>query len=147
MNKKHRLLLLIITVSISVGLAASHLAEARNATQRPHSQLAVVWTTGDPYVAHRMVLMYVHASQKQEWFHENLVIVWGPSAKLLAEDEELQAKVKSMQESGVRFQACIACANMYGVVEKLRDLDIEVKGMGKPLTQLLQDNNWKVLTF
>lgn len=147
MNKKHLFLLLTVAISISVAFAASHWAEAQNATKRPHSQLAVVWTTADPYVAHRMVLMYVHASQQQKWFEENLVIVWGPSAKLLTEDKELQAKVKSMQKAGVRFQACIACANMYGVTEKLRDLDIEVKGMGKPLTQLLQDNNWKVLTF
>jgi hypothetical protein len=66
---------------------------------------------------------------------------------LLAADKGLQEKVKGMMESGVRFQACVACADMYGVSPDLRELGVEVKGMGKPLTELLQDEAWKVLSF
>ena len=36
---------------------------------------------------------------------------------------------------------------MYGVTPALRDLGVEVKFMGEPLTGLLQDGGWKVLTF
>lgn len=122
-------------------------APAQEAPAKAPTRLAVVWTTGDRFVAERMLLMYVHASQRAKWFDENLVIVWGPSSKLLTEDEKLQAKVKAMQKAGVRFQACIACATMYGVVQQLRDLDIEVKPMGAPLTKLLQDDGWDVMTF
>ena len=111
------------------------------------TRLAVVWTSGDPDVAHKMTFMYVHASQKSDWFDENLVIVWGPSSKLLSEDEALQEKVKAMMEDGVRFQACQACADMYGVSPKLRELGIEVKYMGTPLTEMLQDDGWEVMTF
>jgi hypothetical protein len=32
--------------------------------------------------------------------------VWGPSAKLLAENEELQGDVKAMQEEGVLRELC-----------------------------------------
>lgn len=46
-------------------------------------------------------------------------------------------KIKAMGEDGVILKACIVCANMYGVTEKLRELGIEVKGMGKPLTDYL----------
>lgn len=130
-----------------LALAASHFASAQNAEETEPKRLAVVWTSGDPDVAHRMVLMYVHASQKHAWFNENLVIVWGPSARLLAGDKDLQAKVKSMIDDGVRFQACVVCADMYGVAPALSEMGIEVKPMGDPLTRLLQDDGWDVMTF
>ena len=40
--------------------------------------------------------------------------------------------------AGVDVVACAACADMFGVREKLESLGIEVKGMGHPLTQLLK---------
>ena len=74
------------------------------------------------------------------------LIVWGPSARLLAGDKDLQAKIKAMIKDGVVVQACIACADSYGVTETLRGLGIEVKAMGKPLTDILQ-SDYKTLTF
>jgi hypothetical protein len=130
---------------LGISLAVWGLTRAAERENAAPTRLAVVWTSGDPDVAHKMVLMYMHASQRNGWFDENLVIVWGPSSRLLAGDKDLQAKVRAMQDDGVKFQACIACANMYGVADALRELDIEVKGMGKPLTGLLQEDGWKVL--
>ena len=109
-------------------------------------RLAVVWTSADPDVAHNVCLMYTHAAKTNKWFDEVRLIVWGPSAKLLAENEDLQAKLKAMQKDGVILQACVQCANSYGVSDALRNLGIEVKGMGKPLTDFLQ-SGYKVLTF
>ena len=112
----------------------------------PNSRLAVIWTSGDPEVAHRVCFMYTDNAKKQKWFDEVTLIVWGPSARLLAGDKDLQAKVKGMLDDGVKVQACIACADSYGVTEQLRKMGIEVKGMGKPLTDLIQQG-WHVLTF
>lgn len=147
MNKPTILLAVVVVTCLAMGLAASRFAGAESGDDKLPTRLAVVWTSGDADVAHRMVLMYVHASQKRSWFDENLVIVWGPSARLLAGDKDLQAKVKAMIHDGVKFQACIVCADMYGVSPVLRDLGIEVKPMGEPLTRLLQDDGWDVLTF
>jgi hypothetical protein len=90
--------------------------------------------------------MYTHAARRANWFDEVRLIVWGPSARLLAADKDLQAKVKAMMDDGVIVEACIACADSYGVTQALRDLDIEVKGMGQPLTEML-NSGYKVLTF
>ena len=109
-------------------------------------KLAVVWTSGDSEVAHKMCLMYTHAARSAGWFDEVTLIVWGPSSRLLAGDRELQTKIKSMMDSGVVVQACVVCADMYGVADNLRALGIEVKGMGKPLSEMLKAD-WKVLTF
>ena len=107
---------------------------------------AILWTSGDPEVAHRMVFMYLGNSQKAQWYDENLLIVWGPSARLLAADKDLKAEVTKMMADGVRVQACITCAELYGVVEELRKLGIEVKSMGRPLADLVK-SDWHVLTL
>jgi hypothetical protein len=110
------------------------------------TRLAVVWSSGDPDVAHRVCLMYTHAAHKAKWFDEVRLVVWGPSARLLAADKDLQAKIAKMQKDGLKVQACVVCADSYGVSDDLRAMGIEVKGMGKPLSNYLQ-SGWKVLTF
>jgi len=84
-------------------------------------KLVVVWTSGDPNVAEKVALMYTHAARTSGWFKEVTLVVWGPSAKLISENSKLQEKVKAMQKDGVVVEACIACANLYGVTEDLRN--------------------------
>ena len=79
-------------------------------------------------------------------FNEVTVIIWGPSAKLTAENVKVQEQLKAMQYDGVEIRACIACADAYGVTEQLKNLNIEVAGMGKPLSDYLKSNA-KVITF
>ncbi|MBN1292422.1 MAG: DsrE family protein [Candidatus Latescibacteria bacterium] len=110
------------------------------------SKLAIVWTSGDRDVALKMVFMYANNAKKNKWFDQVRLVVWGPSSLLLSVDKELQDYVKTMKDNGVELQACIACSNMYGVTEKLRELGIEVKGMGQPLTEMLK-SDWNTLTF
>ncbi|NLO01224.1 MAG: DsrE family protein [Bacteroidales bacterium] len=109
-------------------------------------KLVIVWTSGDPYVAERVALMYTHAAKTSNWFEEVSLVIWGPSAKLISENSKLQEQVKAMQKDGVIVEACIACANAYNVTEDLRKLGYDVKGMGKPLTDYLKSGA-KVLTF
>ena len=109
-------------------------------------KLVIVWTSGDPYVAERVALMYTHAAKTSNWFEEVSLVIWGPSAKLISENSKLQEQVKAMQKDGVIVEACIACANAYNVTEDLRKLGYDVKSMGKPLTDYLKSGA-KVLTF
>jgi hypothetical protein len=109
-------------------------------------KLVVVWTSDDPYVAERVALMYTHAAKTAGWFSEVTLIIWGPSAKLTAENLKIQEKLKAMQDDGIEIRACIVCANAYGVSENLKKMDFDVRGMGKPLTDYLKSDA-KVLTF
>jgi len=147
MKDRKALLVISVLACLASALAVAHFAGAQTAADEEPTRLAVVWTSGDPDVAHKMVFMYVHNSQKRAWFDENLVIVWGPSSRLLAGDKDLQEKVKAMIGDGVKFQACQACADLYGVSPALGDLGIDVKYMGEPLSKLLQDDGWDVLAF
>lgn len=136
-----------VLVAASAWLLPSLAAQSTEKLAVPAtSRLAVVWTSGDREIAHRVCLMYTHAARKSNWFAEVRLVVWGPSAKLLAGDKDLQEKIKAMMADGVVVQACIVCADSYGVTESLRSLGIEVKAMGQPLTQMLKDG-YKVLTF
>lgn len=109
-------------------------------------KLVIVWTSDDPYGAERVALMYTHEAKTAGWFNEVTLIIWGPSAKLTAENLKIQEKLKAMQNDGIEIQACVVCARAYGVEEDLKNLDFEVKGMGKPLTDYLKCDA-KVLTF
>ncbi len=109
-------------------------------------KLAVLWVSGDPDVAEKSCLMYTHAAKRNGWFDEVVLIVWGSSSRLLAENEALQEKVKAMINDGVIVEACIACSNMLGVTDELKALGIDVKGMGVPLSDYLK-SGYHVLTY
>ncbi len=101
----------------------------------PVFRLCVVWTSGDPDVAKNVGFMYAHNAKRRGWFDDVHLVVWGPSAKLLAESKVLQDEVKAMQKTGVVVEACVACAKNYGLVDALKGLGIDVKPMGEPLSQ------------
>jgi len=143
--KKSHIALFIAAAILAIGLSVrSALVHGQEKSQP--SRLAVIWSSSDPDVAHRVCFMYTGNAKKQKWFDEVTLIVWGPSARLLAGDKDLQAKIKSMLQDGLKIQACLACTDSYGVTEQLRNMGIEVKYMGKPLTDLIQQN-WHILTF
>ena len=127
------------------GRPATTAAAVESSAAAQSRRLVVLWTSGDRDVATHMAFMYTRASKTAAWWDEVTLVVWGPSSKLLAEDEELQGAVKKMMAVGVKVQACVVCANMYGVADNLRDLGIEVKGMGKPLSEMLQ-SGWTLLS-
>ncbi len=100
--------------------------------------LVVVWSSGDIEVAEKVCFMYTYNAKKWAWFKEVIFVVWGSSAKLLAENDKLQESVKKMKEEGIILEACMACARMYNVQDKLKELGIDVKGMGTVLTKYLK---------
>lgn len=136
------LLLIMLTLSSFKKVNAKTTVMKKTEKQR----LAVVWTSGDPEVADKVCFMYTHNARLQGWFDDVVLIVWGPSSKLLSENKDLQERIKKMIADGVIVEACIACANMYSVADQLKSLGIDVKGMGPVLSDYLKEG-WKVLTF
>jgi len=100
--------------------------------------LLVVWSSGDIEVAEKVCFMYAYNAKRAGWFKEVIFVVWGPSAKLLAETDKLQERVKKMGEQGIILEACVACARMYEVQDDLKEIGIDVKGMGPVLTKYLK---------
>ncbi len=67
-----------------------------------------------------MVFMYTLNAKAQDWWKEVTLVVWGPSAKLLAQDEELQTEIKKMKNAGVTLLACKACADSYWCIGEFK---------------------------
>ena len=108
--------------------------------------LVVIWSSGDREVALKATFMYTFNAKKQGWLDDVILIVWGPSAKLLSEDDELQEYVKKMMDTGVSVEACKACSDMYGVSDDLVKLGVDVRYMGIPLTSYIKDGAY-VISF
>jgi hypothetical protein len=138
--------ILLLTLLGIFTLANSKIMAQTEKNTETNDKLVVVWTSDDPYVAERVALMYTHAAKTNSWFKDVTLIIWGPSAKLTAENLKIQEKLKSMQKDGVVIEACIACANAYAIADDLKKLGFDVKGMGKPLTDYLK-SGVKVITF
>lgn len=109
-------------------------------------KLLIVWSSGEIEVAKKLVLLYGSVILPRGYWDEAHLMVWGPSAKLLADNTELQEMVAKVIESGVKASVCVVCSDDYGVTEQLRSLGIEPNHTGEFLTQALK-SDWKVVTF
>lgn len=135
-------IILLLAVCFSIGA----MAQTEPQEKKDKNKLAVLWTNDAPEYAQRMVFMFTYNAKRKDRFEEVVLIIWGPSAKLAAENKKIQKYLKMMQDEGVKLEACLYCAKMYGVEEELQALDIDVKGMGDQLSNYLIED-WKVLSL
>ena len=111
------------------------------------NELLIVWSSGEKEVAKKLILLYGSVMLERNYWDKATIMIWGPSAKLLAEDKELQEQFEVVKKSGVIFNACVVCSDDYGVSEKLSSMGIELIHTGEMLTQALQSESIKVITF
>lgn len=137
---------LFVAMFISPSLSAQDNSPASNDELKPEEKLVILWTGADREAALNMAFMYAVNAPKYNWWKDVTLLIWGPSAKLLTEDKELQEEVKKMKEAGVHLKACKACADNYGISEKLEALGVTVKYMGGELSEYLKEGR-HVLTL
>ncbi|MBC8237817.1 MAG: DsrE family protein [Helicobacteraceae bacterium] len=111
------------------------------------NKLLIVWSSGEAEVAKKLVLLYSSVMLERKYWDEATIMIWGPSAKLLAENTDLQEQFKVVRESGVKFNACVVCTDDYGVSDQLRSLGVDLIHTGEMLTEALQNDDVKVITF
>jgi len=150
MKIRNILLALFICTSLFAADAKAQSADAlqsgETVTVPASEKLVILWTSGDRDVALKMVFMYTYNAMRNHWWEDITLVVWGPSAKLLSEDEELQDYLARIIESGVSVRACKGCADQYGVSGKLEELGITVLYIGKEFTDYIKEGR-EVLTI
>ena len=57
------------------------------------NKLLIIWSTSEIEVAKKMILLYGSVILPRNYWDEAHIMIWGPSAKLLAENVELQEMV------------------------------------------------------
>jgi hypothetical protein len=110
-------------------------------------KLLIVWSSAEKEVAQKLILLYGSVILERKYWDEVTIMIWGPSAKLLAEDEAIQEQFKKVQESGVVFNACVVCSDDYGVSQKLKSLGVALIHTGEMLTEALKSSDTKVISF
>ena len=100
--------------------------------------LHILWTNDNLHTSSMMVMMYATNSMLYRLWDSVTVIIWGATAKLVAENEMIQEQLKAAQHADVNFSACVSCARQFGVVEKLAKLEIEVIPWTEPFTEIVQ---------
>ena len=110
--------------------------------EKPGKTLHILWTNDNLLTSQFMVFMYATNSLLKGWWEEVHLIVWGATAKLLAEDETIQQKLKTFQEAGGNVSACKRCAEELGVLDKLEALGgIEILYIGEQFTKIIKSND------
>ena len=102
--------------------------------------------TGDREVLLQVGLVYPLNAAKRKWMDEVKVIFFGPSETLLAYDQEIQARVKEVEQAGIEVIACKACSDKLGVTDPIEKAGFKVVYVGQIMSQLLRDG-WASLTF
>ena len=148
---KNSIFFVVIILLISIASFTSSASNNQTQTGQEKNQiseknkLVVVWTSSDREVALKIVMMYNKNAKKNAWLDDITLLVWGPSGKLLSEDEELQKYVGNLKEAGVHLLACKGCADQYGITDKLTELGITVRYTGTDLTDFIKERH--VITF
>ena len=109
-------------------------------------KLNILWTNADILTSEKMVMMYATNSMLSKWWDAVTVIIWGATAKLVAENEDIQTHIKMAQQAGVQFSACKACTDQLGVSAQVAALGIEIIYWGEGLTEILKSGE-KLLTI
>ncbi len=89
-------------------------------------------------------LLYADRAIKNEWMDNVKIVLWGPAQKTIAElpaDSDQIKLIKSIQAQGgksSRIWACKACADRYGVADKMEKLGCEVFHVGNATSYLFK---------
>jgi len=79
------------------------------------SELVIIWTSGDPDVFNKFVYMYACNSLSKGWWPAVRLVIWGPSVRLAAGDEEIMIRLTGLRKAGVRIESCRASSDDFGV--------------------------------
>lgn len=107
----------------------------KNAGER---DLFILWTNADVITAKLMVFMYAENACKQKLWDNIMIIIWGSTAKLAAENKAVQEKINELQEMGISFSACVTCAKELDVEDDLKELGIDLVKWLHPMTEIVK---------
>ena len=101
------------------------------------SKVLVIVATGDKQKA-LTALMYARNALKRGWLEDVKVVFFGPSERLVAEDDQVADEVKDIALIGESF-ACKAISDREGFSGELEKLGVKVEYVGSIISNLIKD--------
>jgi len=103
------------------------------------NKVFVLVSTADREVALEVGLIYPLNAAVNKWLDEVIVIFFGPSEKLAANDVEVKGRIKELLDNGVEVLACKWCSNRMDITPLLENLGVRVEYVGSIMSQLIKD--------
>ena len=108
-------------------------------------KILVIIASGDKEVI-KTALNYALNARKNNWIEEIETVLFGPSEKTVAEDQELQQLIQKINEEGLQPIACKAVADRQNLTENLLQIGINVQYVGKYITDKIR-NGYQPMTW
>jgi len=109
-------------------------------------KLNILWTTGNKKAVFNTLNLYASRSQKDDWWNDVNLIIWGASARLVGTDKKVQSEIVEILNQGVHIEAFKDSCDTFGVTDTLIELGVNVRNMGKPMNEYIQSGQ-KILTI
>lgn len=84
-------------------------------------------------------LVFVQNSIKNKRFEDTKLILFGPSEKLVSEDQALQGIVSDIVSMEGKPMACKFISDMESISPKLTSLGFQIEYVGDPIGQFIND--------
>ena len=101
----------------------------------------ILWTTDNKDTAMNMVCLYAHNAKLKGWVDNVQILIWGASQSLVAQDKEVQEKIRKMIADGVEVIACQKCAENMGIVDALESCNMQVYYTGELLSSWIKNKD------
>lgn len=100
------------------------------------SKLLVIIATGEKEKA-MTGLMYAHNALKEGWLEDVKIVFFGPSERLIVQDEQVSNEVKAIAVVGEAF-ACKAILDREGFSGEMEKLGVKVKYVGSIISNFIK---------
>jgi len=104
-------------------------------------KLNILWTNSDEIMFDKMVAMYARNAKINGWWNEITILIWGSTAKLAANSELIELRIRELLQVGVNVVACKACSDSLGTTDKLLSMGVNVQYLGEELTRVLKSDD------
>jgi hypothetical protein len=84
-------------------------------------------------------LVFATKGTRNDFMDDIRLVLWGPSEKVIAENQELQQMIREYMALGKTVWACKTCSERYGVTEAMEGLGCTVDYVGSIVTGWIKE--------
>ena len=109
--------------------------------------VTILWSSGDPDVFYNCIKPYYNYTCEKNCWNKMNLLLWGPSIRLLKENQDLQDDLAELISRGLKVKASRYSMEKYHLTEKLSKLGMEVLYIEEDITNELKGGMAHLLAF
>jgi len=109
--------------------------------------VTILWSSNDPDVFYNCIMPYYNYSCEKHCWKEMNLLMWGPSVRLLAENQDLQIDLSELISRGLNVKASKYSMDKFKVTEKMSRLGVEALYIEEDITRELKKGMANLIAF